>query len=492
MWVCRLLAPSIRSFSTKVPPFDCYKALGVARSASASDIKIAYRTLAKKHHPDFGGSNEAFIKVQQAYEALIDNRALHDATHKSTATSSSRSSQSGPSSNAQWSGWAETSWWKKGSQTEEDDLNFEDLWKRMKRNKGFQKAKANSFDDSDDDEDEEYRSNRKDEHRKAKRRNNQKSYQTDSDGEDEDSWFRGKQKRDQYGKNPFRRPKKYGDSENYARPNSATGNVKHTELSDKVEVLGKGTFTGEYVRILDYNGRAAYQINREYSAGHKKNLAFIFWSSKFHDWKLSHKLKDDGNCIAFNEDFRVKNPADLRLPWFIWNEKLGEYSQGDIKVRSLEPDEDPVVKKEKLQSWSVGKLLQYIEKKKIPCVGCVEKRDLIEAIIQFEGWSGEQSSGASTEPKNSVQIASRARVDSVHMPPPSIRPDTKIHSNKVEQYDAEEENVPEWIVKNGDRKRYYGVFVNGEFHYGLIWDHEESQWVRVITQQVRKPLFDEE
>ncbi|MBT8340286.1 MAG: J domain-containing protein, partial [Desulfatitalea sp.] len=35
-------------------------------------IKQAYRRQAKKHHPDLGGDAQAFLKIQQAYEMLID------------------------------------------------------------------------------------------------------------------------------------------------------------------------------------------------------------------------------------------------------------------------------------------------------------------------------------------------------------------------------------------------------------------------------------
>ncbi|MCP4367447.1 MAG: DnaJ domain-containing protein [Deltaproteobacteria bacterium] len=34
-------------------------------------IKSAYRTQAKKHHPDIGGNTAAFRKIHRAYEELI-------------------------------------------------------------------------------------------------------------------------------------------------------------------------------------------------------------------------------------------------------------------------------------------------------------------------------------------------------------------------------------------------------------------------------------
>ncbi len=56
---------------------DFYKALGVAKDASGPEIKKAFRTLAKKHHPD---SNEndpkaeaRFKEVSEAYDVLSDD-----------------------------------------------------------------------------------------------------------------------------------------------------------------------------------------------------------------------------------------------------------------------------------------------------------------------------------------------------------------------------------------------------------------------------------
>ncbi len=52
---------------------DYYQTLGVGKSASAEEIKRAYRKLAHQHHPDKGGGNEAkFKEVNEAYQVLSD------------------------------------------------------------------------------------------------------------------------------------------------------------------------------------------------------------------------------------------------------------------------------------------------------------------------------------------------------------------------------------------------------------------------------------
>src|SRR5437588_1888378 len=67
-----------------MPDRDYYEVLGVARDASADEIKKAYRKLARKHHPDVNpGDKKAeakFKEVQQAYDILSDaeKRALYD------------------------------------------------------------------------------------------------------------------------------------------------------------------------------------------------------------------------------------------------------------------------------------------------------------------------------------------------------------------------------------------------------------------------------
>jgi DnaJ-class molecular chaperone len=76
-----------------------YEILNVNNSASLSEIKLSFRNLALKHHPDKNKNSEeskqAFMEIVEAYEVLSDERARksYDLTSFSV---------SGPSAQRRW------------------------------------------------------------------------------------------------------------------------------------------------------------------------------------------------------------------------------------------------------------------------------------------------------------------------------------------------------------------------------------------------------
>jgi tetratricopeptide (TPR) repeat protein len=68
----------------------CYQLLGLDREASLDRVKSAYRSLARKFHPDLNPhdvqAHQRFITLNQAYQLLLDSLP----THSSPPASSSR------------------------------------------------------------------------------------------------------------------------------------------------------------------------------------------------------------------------------------------------------------------------------------------------------------------------------------------------------------------------------------------------------------------
>lgn len=73
---------------------SCYQHLNLKEGASLSEIKNAFRHMAKAHHPDAAGQTsqdvDKFIKAQTAYQKLLKKAVAHNRTRSTETTFSSK------------------------------------------------------------------------------------------------------------------------------------------------------------------------------------------------------------------------------------------------------------------------------------------------------------------------------------------------------------------------------------------------------------------
>lgn len=65
-------APSVSS--ARARQIDPFAVLGLTSEATLAEVKLAFRKQALAHHPDQGGTDEAFIATRRAYDSILVKR----------------------------------------------------------------------------------------------------------------------------------------------------------------------------------------------------------------------------------------------------------------------------------------------------------------------------------------------------------------------------------------------------------------------------------
>ncbi|KAF4690344.1 26S protease regulatory subunit 8, variant 2 [Perkinsus olseni] len=466
--------------------FDSYAELGVHRHSSDKEVREAYLKAVKQHHPDAGGDHDKFVRVQQAYERI--NKEKKDgggpkSTNGASSASSSSSSYSYPNSGAGFGsgGFGGATWWwssgrPKGEDFAFDEREFEKAWSKFKRTQ--------------------------------RRQGNSRWAQYQSDTDEEEDYF----------------DEKYEPS----RPQSPKATAGHSIVDISTShTYHSGLLNGTYKRIGIFNGRPAYRR----MSGNERWPVFLYYSERFNDWKLHSQLRDTNLCYAFLDDPECSNAFDLTKssePWFVFNDRKHRYEiLSDMKLTlpnragsSAAAESGPEATAEELgavSSWSATQLKRWLEDSGMGSKAelCFEKSDLVSAVQELmrsgvrpkkgsKSWSDKENSDAprdrfvddreadeEVEKKGGnddedlslldmtkmkgreVKLASRMKSDGKNIKPPRLQTSYHAFGNRVEFAYTSGQPVEEFLTTHGDRGRLYGVFVDGQYKFSVIWDRKE-------------------
>ncbi|EER17901.1 hypothetical protein Pmar_PMAR027617, partial [Perkinsus marinus ATCC 50983] len=515
--------------------FDHYAELGVHRHSSDKEVREAYLKAVKQHHPDAGGNHDKFVRVQQAYEHI--NRDKKDGVPKSTNTTSSTSSSSSSSSysypNSGGSGFGgsggfggSTWWWSsgrgrpKGEDFAFDEREFEKAWNKFKRTQRRQGSGQWAQYYQSDSEDEDYFDESDEERIFERRRNNSPKERR----RERESARRAYARYADENMNP--RDRKPKATAGHSVVDIATAHTYHSAL-----------LNGTYKRIGIFNGRPAYRR----ISGNERWPVFLYYSERFNDWKLHSQLRDTNLCYAFLDDPECSNAFDLMKstePWFVFNDRKHRYEiLSDMKLTlptragattsagdsDATDDAGPPATAEEVEavsSWSAGELKQWLEDcgmaKKAEL--CFEKNDLVSAVRELMKSGvrpkkgphlGKEKTddrfvddrGADEEKRKEennheeltlldmtkvkgreVKLASRMKSDGKNIKPPRLQTSYHAFGNRVEFAYKSGQPVEEFLATYGDRGRVYGVFVEGQYKFSVIWDRKSGRWARANSR----------
>ncbi|KAF4727701.1 PCI domain-containing protein 2, partial [Perkinsus olseni] len=533
---CPLCRHSVGVRRSTAARFDSYAELGVHRHSSDKEVREAYLKAVKQHHPDAGGDHDKFVRVQQAYERINKEKdgGGPKSTNGASSASSSSSSYSYPNSGGGFGsgGFGGATWWwssgrPKGEDFAFDEREFEKAWSKFKRTQRRQGNSRWAQYQSDTDEEEYF--DESDEERIFERRRNNSPKERRREREN----ARRAHARPYTDENMNPRDRKPKVTAGHSVVDISTSHTYHS-----------GLLNGTYKRIGIFNGRPAYRRmsgSERWPVFLYYSERFNDWKlhSQLRDTNLCYAFLDDPECA---NAFDLTKSSE---PWFVFNDRKHRYEiLSDMKL-SLPNRAGPAATGESdatdgtasgsaataeelaaASSWSATQLKQWLEDSGMGSKAelCFEKSDLVSAVQDLmrngvrpkkgsKSWSEKENSDAprdrfvddreadEEEDKKGekddddlslldmtkmkgreVKLASRMKSDGKNIKPPRLQTSYHAFGNRVEFAYKSGQPVEEFLMTYGDRGRLYGVFVDGQYKFSVIWDRKNGRWARANSR----------
>lgn len=409
---------------------------------------------------------------------------------------------------------------------------------RRRRRRGGRRQRQR-YDSSDSDEEDVYNGQRRGQRQKKRRA--QRAHFTDwTDSEEDDD--------DDYDEQEHHRSKSKKHSRGHGRSHDehteahGKGRSKPSRKEAPSHVLLKGSGRGHVAAAWDLVAGMYEKLDESFNdhPAYKSiegDTYYLFWS-QYGDWKLAERLKDDGHCVAFAEDARGRrspwNPGgpswrifDPKTRRFVFRrlrvqacEHSGGGGQADEEqdAKSCEEDEVPWSRGH-WSTWSTTDLLRWCRRQGVDVEGVFDREVLLERVIDAastasstcaEGRRGqhtldEDDTSSSDSDRGSphrhngrgrtarrqvnldldVQMASRVKTDGSYTRRPSLDPRSSHYGNRIEQFCGDEDTVLPWLYRFGDKSRLYGIFLDGQFGYSMVWK-KQKYWGRAMYKSNRR------
>mmetsp|Transcript_32636 Transcript_32636/g.76491 ORF Transcript_32636/g.76491 Transcript_32636/m.76491 type:complete len:531 (-) Transcript_32636:88-1680(-) len=482
------------------PGCDCYALLAVPRTASSAEIRQAYLSRAKQLHPDMGGKpgsgeHDPMVQLNLCYEALMQRRAEYDAKKGVGSNSGGGSSRASHGAQPWWSR-SETPRSRSGSRGDEFDdffMDWEETFYGGHRRQSWQQW-ADQWRSGVREEWGGHRSQGRDSsahgYRKRKRQQREEAYyhedfaENAGDMDDSDDEER------------FSRRRSQRESAKSAKRDKDTSSLPPSQIWLSVLSRGRSSvadgLAGRYRHLGPFNRRPSFE-----KLG--KRRYYLFWSAQFRDWKISERLSDDGVCTAFAEDGSGRRlPWHTRpLRWSVWDPEVRSYSgkkllfepsgppdTEDYSAEADDQDDDsakedsPAWSRAPWEDWTVADLLRWCERHNVEVMGCFDRESLLERMQVAAAEQSTAGSSCDSEAGEKVQIASRMKTDGSYTRRPTLDRRSSLYGNRVERFSGSEREIMHWLQSRGDKSRLYGIFLDGEYSYSIVWKRNK-QWGRL-------------